>query len=162
MNYDNDGYWSKVSDHEIINYNDTLEEIGCVEMSTPRDYQIKYGNKLYLLNYACHDEIDTNFIYTVVVDSISFFYYDISSGTESYVNINDSLFELNSRYIFLEQSKEIAIVSAPRINMMDSNSIINANHFKVTIIDTLGNILRYNNINKELHAFHFDVQVIIF
>ena len=25
-------------------------KIGCVEMSTPRDYQIKYGNKLYLLN----------------------------------------------------------------------------------------------------------------
>ena len=40
MNYDNDGYWSKVSDHEIINYNDTLGEIGCVEMSIPRDYQI--------------------------------------------------------------------------------------------------------------------------
>ena len=158
MNYDNDGYWSKVSDHEIINYNDTLGEICSVEISTPRDYQIKYGNKLYLLNYACHDEMDTNFLFTTVVDSISFFYYDISSRTESYVNINDSLVEFLYRYIFLEQSKEIAIVSAPRIDIMDSNSIINANHFKVTIIDTLGNILRYNNINKELHAFSFDVQ----
>ena len=158
MNYDNDGYWSKVSDQEIVNYNDTLGEIGCVEMSIPRDYQIKYGNKLYLLNYACHDEMDTNFLFTTVVDSISFFYYDISSRTESYVNINDSLVEFLYRYIFLEQSKEIAIVSAPRIDIMDSNSIINANHFKVTIIDTLGNILRYNNINRRLHDFNFDEQ----
>ncbi|HHT02965.1 MAG TPA: T9SS type A sorting domain-containing protein [Bacteroidales bacterium] len=158
MNYDNDGYWSKISNYVIVNYNDTLAEIGYVEMSNPRDYQIKYGNKLYLLNYACHDEIDTNFMFTTVVDSISFFYYDIASRTEYYVNIDDSLFELNSRYIFLEQSKEIVIVSAPRINMMDSNSLINANHFKVTIIDTLGNVLRYNNFNRRLHDFNFDEQ----
>ena len=41
---------------------------------------------------------------------------------------------------------------------MDSNSLINANHFKVTIIDTLGNVLRYNNFNRRLHDFNFDEQ----
>ena len=72
----------------------------------------KYGNKLYLLNTAFHYDYDTSFNQLFVVDSFSFIYYDIENRTENYVNINDSLIEINNKYMFLEQSKEIADVEA--------------------------------------------------
>ena len=148
-NYDNDSYWSKAANSIFINYNDSLEITNILEIPD-RDYMFKYGNKLYLLNTAFHYDYDTSFNQIFVVDSISFIYYNIENRTEHYININDSLIELNYSYMFLEQSKEIAIVSSPRIDMMDSNSVLNSTSFKITILDTLGNVLRYNKINRRL------------
>ena len=156
-NYDNDSYWSKAANSIFINYNDSLEITNILEIPD-RDYMFKYGNKLYLLNTAFHYDYDTSFNQIFVVDSISFIYYNIENRTEHYININDSLIELNYSYMFLEQSKEIAIVSSPRIDMMDSNSVLNSTSFKITILDTLGNVLRYNKINRRLHQFSFEEQ----
>jgi hypothetical protein len=157
INYDSDGYWSNVS-NQFINYNDTLQEIRSVELRNPRDYQIKYGNKFYLLNTAYHTEYDTNFMSYSVKDSITLIYYDIERGEEFLVNINDTLVDLNYRYVFLEQSKEIAIVSSPEIDIMDTNSLNNSNTIKITILDTLGNVLRYNKINRKSHEFSIEEQ----
>ena len=156
-NYDNDSYWSKAANNIFINYNDSLEITNILEIPD-RDYMFKYGNKLYLLNTAFHYDYDTSFNQLFVVDSFSFIYYDIENRTENYVNINDSLIEINNKYMFLEQSKEIAIVSAPRIEMFDSNSVLNSTSFKITILDTLGNVLRYKKINRRLHDFSFEEQ----
>jgi glutaredoxin-related protein len=157
INYDNDNYWSKAANNYFVNYNDSLEMMNVLEINN-RDYAFKFGNKLYLLNTAFHYDYDTSFNQIFITDSISFIYYDIVNRTESYVNIDDSFIYLNNRYLFFEQSKEIAIVSTPRIEMMDENSVLNSNSFKITILDTLGNVLRYNKIDKRLHQFSFEEQ----
>ena len=157
INYDNDNYWSKAANNYFVNYNDSLEMMNVLEINN-RDYAFKFGNKLYLLNTAFHYDYDTSFNQIFITDSISFIYYDIVNRTESYVNIDDSFIYLNNRYLFFEQSKEIAIVSTPRIEMMDENSVLDSNSFKITILDTLGNVLRYNKIDKRLHQFSFEEQ----
>ncbi len=156
-NYDSDNYWSKADNNLLINFNDSLEIVNSLRLPNT-DYRFKYGNKLFLLSTTLHYEYDTSFNQILVLDSISLIYYDIETELENYINIEDSLIELNNKYIFLEDSKEIAVISSPRIDLLDSNSITNSMFFKVAILDTLGNTLRYKKIKKKLHDFSIEEQ----
>jgi hypothetical protein len=158
INYDSDNYWSKIANNIIVNFDDTLKINNVIETPFARDYKIKYGNKLFLLDYAYHYDFDEDFNQIIVKDSISLIFLDVHTREERSIRIADSLIEFVNEYLFLKDSKEFVAISSPRIDVFDTSSIDSAIYFKIVVLDTLGNVLRYNKINRKSHERSIDRQ----
>lgn len=146
-NYDNDGYWSKMGDF-YVNYDKNLNVIDTI--NSELNFTVKYNNTLYGLYYYIHyvESPDMQDIYPIA-DSVKFYSYNLTTRALNSVNLDTTDIDYNYTFQFMQERKEFAVVSIPfheRLNIDDFDK------FRITIIDTLGNITDSNTIYKPIYS----------
>ena len=151
-NFDNDYYWSRFGEF-YINYDDNLNILDTININI--DFEYKYNNKLYSILYSYHEEFqyfegDTIWGYfTPVVDSIDIVSYDILRNQLSYYDVDtNSILSLHYYNLMLDNHEGLFAVAS-----MDTSIGL-----RLSLIDSMGNVVRSNTYNKNTFVFNLAQQ----
>lgn len=146
-NYDSDGYWSKMGDF-YVNYDKNLNVIDTI--NSEFNFTVKYNNTFYGLYYYMHYVYspDMQNMYQIA-DSVKFYSYNLSTRSLNSVNLDTTDIDYNYTFQFMQERKEFVIVS---IQSRKSHSTDDLDKFRITTIDTLGNITDSNTIYRPISA----------
>lgn len=140
-NFDNDGFWSKVGDF-FVHYDKHLNILDSI--NTNLDYKIKYNNTLYGLTYYYHYDYYTKIR---MADSVKFFSYNLTNKSTYSKLLDTTDIDYYYTFHFMPERNEFVVAS---ISNHKPNTPANFDKFRISIIDTLGNIVDSNTVYRPI------------